>query len=65
MGVIDGRMVRFTPNGLSVMSRQRFDFFGEVFRLAGRMRGDEAERAGIGDGGDQFALCRRGSCRRT
>ena len=30
------------------------DFLGEVFRRRLRQRGDQPERAGIGDGGDQL-----------
>ena len=47
-------MVRFTPNGLSVRSRQRAISLRQVFRRRLRQRGDQAERAGIGDGGDQL-----------
>ena len=47
-------MVRLTPKGLSVSERQRAISPGEVFRRRLRQRGDEAERAGIGNSGDQF-----------
>ena len=47
-------MVRLTPNGLSVSAAAARDFFGQILRRRLRQRGDEAERAGVGDGRDQF-----------
>jgi hypothetical protein len=44
-----GRKVRFTPKGLSVISRQRADLVGQQFRRALRQPGDHAEAARVGD----------------
>ena len=52
--MIDGRIVRFTPNGLSVMSRQRSISLPQRLRRRLGQRGEEAERAGVGDGRDQL-----------
>ena len=47
-------MVRFTPNGLSVSVAAALDLLAQLVRRRLGQRGDEAERAGVGDRGDQF-----------
>ena len=42
-----GRKVRLTPNGWSVMSRQRSISLGQILRRRLRQTGDDAEPAGI------------------
>src|SRR6478609_9134062 len=52
-GLVVGRMVRLTPNGLSVRSRHLAISLARSRRGLGE-RGDEAERARVGHGGNEF-----------